>query len=290
MDPMASFHRLRGVLRANAGFSMLGGVFALAGFAPVDAVLGTGNRLVVAMCGLGLIAFAVVVAVIPASPPGRARRGAVVVSLSDATWCVGTAALLVAVDLRAGGVAVLVGIAVVVAGFGLAQARLALRSSGIDADADVPEHVHLEHTMDAPAHRVWPLLADHDLYGRLAPNLSRVEVVGGAGVGMQRRCYSTSGRGWSERCVLWNEGSRFAVEVDTSDYPYPLAVMRGAWSVVPVADDRSRVSMDFELVPRRGIFGALFVIVMLAGFRPVLRRIVSGWQRALATATPAASV
>lgn len=277
------------MLRTNAVFSLVGGVVALVAFAPVDTMLGTGSRVVVAACGVGLIAFAVFVADVAASSPGSARRRAVVVSIADGMWCAGTAVLLAAVDVTGAGVVLLVAIALVVAAFGLIQVVLVRRSAGIDPGVAVPERIHVEHVIDAASDHVWPLLTDHDLYGRLAPNLSRVEVLGGAGVGMQRRCYDTLGRGWSERCVLWDEGSRFAVDVDTSDYPYPLDVMRGSWGVERLGTDRSIVTMDFELVPRRGLAGALFVIVMLAGFRPVLTRIVRGWQRSL-PADSAASV
>ncbi len=282
MDPSRAFHSLRGVLRANAVFSIVGGVVALVAFAPVDSLLGTGSRPAVAACGLGLIVFAVFVAHVAASSPGPARGRAVIVSIADAMWCAATAALLAVMDLTLAGDVLLVTIAVIVAAFGVAQVVLVRRSAGLDPDIAVPERIHVEHVIDAGSDLVWPLLTDHDLYGRLAPNLSRVEVVDGSGVGMQRRCYDTLGRGWSERCVLWDEGSRFAVDVDTSDYPYPLDVMRGSWGVEPIGTDRSLVTMDFELVPRRGPAGALFVIVMLAAFRPVLDRIVRGWQQSLA--------
>jgi hypothetical protein len=46
------------------------------------------------------------------------------------------------------------------------------------ADIEVVQAVRL--LTAAPAD-VWPLLTDHDLYGRLAPNLSNVEVISEAG-------------------------------------------------------------------------------------------------------------
>ena len=132
----------------------------------------------------------------------------------------------------------------------------------------------------APPSAVWPLLTDHELYGRLAPNLSRVEVVDGEGVGMQRRCHDSLGRGWNETCTLWDEGHEHGVEVDTSDYPYPLKVMRGRWGVEPDADG-SLIIMHFEFVPRPGVVGAIFAALMLVGFRPVMGRIMRGWERQL---------
>ena len=112
-------------------------------------------------------------------------------------------------------------------------------------------------------------------------------MLGGEGAGTQRRCYDTLGRGWNETCTLWDEGRQFAVDVDTSDYPYPLRTMRGRWAVEPDGD-RSTVSMDFEFVPRSGVLGGVFVATMLLAFKPVVRRILRGWEREL-TAVHAAA-
>jgi len=63
--------------------------------------------------------------------------------------------------------------------------------------------------------------------------------------------------------------------------------MRGRWAVEPDGD-RSTVTMDFELVPRPGVLGGVFVATMLLAFKPVVRRILRGWEREL-TAVHAAA-
>lgn len=287
MHSTAAFHHLRGTLRANAAFSATGGLVALVGFAPIDSVLGIGNRLVVAVTGAGLLVFAALVVAVAAFEPRRVLRGTLAISIADLSWVAATAVVLAAVDLDRAP-PILGGVALVVAAFAVAQLRLRIAASGMtDLDSVVPERVHVERRLAAPASDVWPLLTDHDLYGRLAPNLSRVEVLGGEGAGMQRRCYDTLGRGWNETCTLWDEGRQFAVDVDTSDYPYPLHTMRGRWEVEPDGD-RSMVSMDFELVPRPGVLGGVFVATMLVVFKPVVRRILRGWERELAAVHAAA--
>lgn len=77
----------------------------------------------------------------------------------------------------------------------------------------------------APPSQVWPLLTDHDLYGRLAPNLSKVEVISDSGQPLRRRCTNTAGQAWEETCTLWEEGRRFDVNVDLTRYPYPLQLI-----------------------------------------------------------------
>ena len=61
----------------------------------------------------------------------------------------------------------------------------------------------------------WQVMIDHEGYADVAYNLSKVEVVSGRGLGMCRRCYDTSGRGWGETCTLWEEGRAYAFSVDT---------------------------------------------------------------------------
>lgn len=288
VDPTAAFHHLRGALRANAAFSATGGLVALVGFAPIDGVLGTGNRPLVAAAGAGLLVFAAFVLAVAALVPRRVLRGTLAISIADLSWVAATAVVFVAADLDWAAAPILGGVALVVAGFAVAQLRLRVAASRMtDLDSPVPERIHVERRLAAPASDVWPLLTDHDLYGRLAPNLSRVEVLGGEGTGMRRRCYDTLGRGWNETCTLWDEGRQFAVDVDTSDYPYPIQTMRGRWAVEPDGD-RSTVSMDFELVPRPGVLGGVFVATMLVAFKPVVGRILRGWERELTAAHAAA--
>jgi len=288
VDSTAALHHLRGTLRANAAFSATGGLVALVGFAPIDSVLGIGNRLVVAVTGVGLLVFAALVVAVAAFEPRRMVRGTLAISIADLSWIAATAVVFAAVDLYRAAAPILGGVALMVAAFAVAQLWLRIAASRMtDLDSPVPERVHVERRLAAPASDVWPLLTDHDLYGRLAPNLLRVEVLGGEGAGMQRRCYDTLGRGWNETCTLWDAGRQFAVDVDTSDYPYPLHTMRGRWQVEPDGD-RSTVSMDFELVPRPGVLGGVFVATMLVVFKPVVRRILRGWERELAAVHAAA--
>lgn len=290
MDPLRSFHRLRGVLRANASFSGAGGLVALVGCAPVDRLLGTGNRPLVAATGAGLLGFAGVVLAAASHEPRGVRRAAPLVIVADAAWVVATAVVVGVVDLEPAGVVVLVAVAVVVGSFAVAQARLAAATRLLaDLDAPVAESVRVEHRFEAPPAAVWPVVTDHELYGRLAPNLSKVEVVEGQGTGMRRRCEDTLGRGWNETCTLWDEGHEYAVAVDTADHPYPLREMEGHWAVRPDGGG-SLVTMRFRFVPRPGVAGGAFAAVMLLAFRPVLRRIRRGWERELASRASTAAL
>ena len=102
----------------------------------------------------------------------------------------------------------------------------------------------------------------------------------------QRSCTDASGRSWSETCTLWEPGRRFDVDVDTSDYPYPLAQMQGSWRVEPADPNGSTVGMTFAFQPTPGIRGRPLVAVMHLTFPPILKRIVRGWIRVATTNPP----
>src|SRR6266542_1975188 len=128
--------------------------------------------------------------------------------------------------------------------------------------------------------RVWPPLTDHELYGRLAPNLTTVEVISAAGEPLRRRCTNTAGDGWEETCTLWEDGRRFAVDVDTGHYPYPILLMRGLWQVDPHPAG-SRVTMRFVYRAQPSVTGGLFAIVFRLLFTLALDRIFRGWRTRL---------
>ncbi len=149
------------------------------------------------------------------------------------------------------------------------------------AEADPRRVVTLTVVRDiqvAPA-VAWRVMTDHVGYADVADNLSRVEVVDGHGLGMRRRCFDTKRRGWTERCVVWEEGRRFSFLVDTAaaDYPYPLQRLQGTWALEPVADG-TRVRMDFAATAKGGRFGHVVLLAMRWPARRLAERLLAKWE------------
>lgn len=259
---------LRAALRTNAAFSLLSGlVLACCGW----------WYLPLLPAGMAVAGFGLVVAGIAAVPANQLRRKAIPVIVADMLWV--TASIIVVAEVRLpAAVAIAAGVVAaavaVLAGWQTAGLA-ATRPSDPLADLDI---IEASRHLPVPPHRVWPLLTDDRLYGRLAPNLSSVEVISQPGETLRRRCTSTSGRHWQETCTLWDEGRRYAVEVDTSAYPYPLTVMRGLWQVDPRSPG-STITMRFALQATPTIRGGLFVLFMRLMFGPALSRIFKGWER-----------
>jgi hypothetical protein len=276
---------LRSMLRANAVFSVVCGLMLVAAGWWVAAPWGLGPAVVPPVVGVGVAAFGVLVAWLAVQPGAVLRRWAVAVVVADLGWVAGSVGLLVMESLPGPGAVAVGAVAAVVAGLAVGQVAglAAVRDSDPLADVEV---MQVERVLATPPAAVWPLITDHDLYGRLAPNLSTVEVISETGAPLRRRCVNTAGQGWEETCTLWEDGRRFAVAVDTTRYPYPLILMRGLWQVDPHPAG-SRVTMRFAYRAAPSVRGGLFAIALRVLFPPALNRILRGWQQRSERPTPA---
>ncbi|MGD9702877.1 MAG: SRPBCC family protein [Ilumatobacteraceae bacterium] len=278
--------RLRNTLRLNAATSLAGGALAAVAPSRVDGWLDTGHAGSVRVVGLGLAVFVVGVVITAGARMSRLLRWVPVVVVGDAVWVLASVVTIFAGWYAVAGDLIVGAVAVMVAAFAFAQCAgwLRTRSSIVDLvavdEAPPVEVVHVERQVSVDPGRAWAIVTDHDLYGRLAPNLSRVHATTGNGPGLERTCTNRKGHAWTESCTLWDDGHRFDIAVDTSNYPYPLDVMSGSWSVTahPHDPNRCTVGMDFRYQPTRSIAGRLFAGLMQAAFPFVLRRIVAGWR------------
>jgi ribosome-associated toxin RatA of RatAB toxin-antitoxin module len=138
----------------------------------------------------------------------------------------------------------------------------------------------LQRRIDATADEAWKVIADVEGYHRLAAVLSRVELLAGEGEGMERRCYDTRGRGWTETCTLWQEGSRYTFAVDTSTYPPPLRQLlrrfEGTWTVEPEGS-ASRIGAHFRVEPRFGFAGRALLRLMGRKAKQQLDDLLDRW-------------
>lgn len=235
-----SAQRLRNILRLNAATSMVTGLVMTIAPSAVDRILGTGQPGWVRVVGLGLFVFAVEVAVVAGSRTSRLTRWSPMIIAADTAWVATSVATTAAGWFAPQGAALAAATAGMVATFAVLQwrhyARLRHASSTEIEEQPPIEITAFATTIVAPTDQVWLVITDHDLYGRLAPNLSAVQATGPDGPGLTRTCTSRNGQEWHETCTLWDNGHRYEVAVDTSSYPYPLTQMRGAWYVEPTGD------------------------------------------------------
>ena len=141
------------------------------------------------------------------------------------------------------------------------------------------QHYQTARKTDAPRADAWAVLSDHSGWGDHAPNLSKSEVVAGSGEGAVRRCYNSAGQGWSETCTLWQPGTRYVMEVDTSDYPYPLSVMRGTFDVDD-AGNGSIIRLRFDYKVKGGPAGRVLGLLLRPVFARTCKRLLDSLEQA----------
>ena len=105
---------LRTVLAVNAATSLTAGVAAVSAAPWLVDELGLGSEAWTRLVGLGLVLFAIDVAVAAAKATHRLRSAALAVSLADLSWVAATVVVLATVDLTSAGrvVAVVMGLGV----------------------------------------------------------------------------------------------------------------------------------------------------------------------------------
>jgi hypothetical protein len=271
--------RLRTLLRLNASFSAIAGAVAATAAGPVARALDVDGVWIVRAVGVGLVAYAADLLVVAALGHRRLGPVARAVAVADAAWVVGTAGLVAAGAVSGEGAMLLGLLAVPVAALAVGQWRAAAATvEGASSEAPPIEAVRVEVTSNADPAALWAAVGDHALFGRLAANLERVEVVEGEGEGLVRRCVARGGADWTETCTIWDPGHRHAVEVDPSGYPYPLATVGCLSYVEPDGAGAHRVGAVFQMQAEPRLTGHVMMLAMHLG-RPMLRRIVRGWER-----------
>lgn len=277
-------HSLPALFRLNAAFSAVTGVSALVARGVVADALAVPAP-AVTIVGIGLITFAAGLTVLSSRPVERLSGWGKAVSTADAGWVVASIAFLAAHTPEASGTALVLTTSMVVGA--LAAAQWASRDEGDNRRG--PRVIEVASDVDATADDLWEVMTDSDLYGRLAPNLSKVGEfsTGSDGTPTQRRCWDRLGKHWDETCTAWSPGQTYSVRVhtDAPDYPYPLRALRGMWSVAPLDPDRSRVTIRFEFDPRPGVAGSAFAASLFASGPAISKRIISGWAKEAAART-----
>lgn len=139
----------------------------------------------------------------------------------------------------------------------------------------------VKRSVNAPTDVVWRVMNDHPSYSDVADNISKVEVVSGDGLGMQRRCYGLKGENWTETCDLFEDGYTygFKVHTDAADYPYPISELEGRWSVVPHGSG-SQFTIDIHAIPKGNfLYRTMFRTVAKRRFKTILIDLANAWAK-----------
>lgn len=276
-------------LGLNAAFSLLIGADLLIAAGTAAQILfaepAAWHVMALRILGLGLILFGIDLFLM-ATNRFVTRQQVMLISAMDVGWILGSALLLVFAGshFSGAGTGIIVGVALFVAAFAIGQyigagkiippkSRASVRSSGGKLLATVTR------TVNAPGEAVWRVMTDHPSYADVADNISRVEVVSGKGLGMQRRCYGPKGENWLETCDLYEDGRAygFRIHTEAEDYPYPISQLHGQWSVAR-NEKGSEFSIDIEATPKGNFLTqTLFKSAAKRQFKTILVDLADAW-------------
>lgn len=280
---MQTSQPLRGALLANATFSLATGALAWAAPVAIAEHWGVSQPLFILALGPGLVLFSALL-LWTAMRPTLNPRLAFAITLADFGWVLGTVALLALAgdQLNGTGRAWVIVIAIVVAALGVSQllgiARL-YRGDGVYGGHRTT--LVAERRVAAPGADVWPLIADVEGYDEVAPNIAYSRIVSGERDQLVRECADHDGGTWCERAALWDEGRRYAFEIDTDapDYPYPFRALRGQWEVEPDGEACIiRMRFDFTL-PGGWLGDVMGATILVPKFEPIVETILDRWQQ-----------
>lgn len=133
--------------------------------------------------------------------------------------------------------------------------------------------------VEAPTETVWDVMADYPGYADVADNITKVEVLSGAGVGMKRRCQGPKGESWEEACEFFVPGRALGFRIDTEaeDYRYPISALSGEWLVKP-AGDGPEFSIKITTKPKGNALARwVFTMIAKQQFKTVLIDLADTW-------------
>ncbi|GJM04017.1 MAG: hypothetical protein DHS20C09_00080 [marine bacterium B5-7] len=101
---------------------------------------------------------------------------------------------------------------------------------------------------------VWEVLTDIKCFTDAGPDILRVEVLSGEGLGMIRRVHHRTSGSWEEECIEWEPQSHFTMQVRGDNYLLPVTYLR---RIISMKQKQKNVVINirYEYTPKYGPFG-----------------------------------
>lgn len=255
---------LRLALAGNAAFSFSSGALMVASPATVGNWLGYPSPYVYTVMGIGLILFAAEL-IYQATRDRLPTWRSLIASFADFSWVLGSIALLLFFPhlFSTLGVLMIVSVAFVVLGFGIAQVFGIDRAHRVGT-VNVYRHCIMMETA-ASASRMWKVIEDMGGISKYMPSLVHSEILNGEtpGVGAVRFCRDNAGRQWSKECIDFkpHRGYTLRFHSEAPDFPYPASSMVGGWEIHPIGLG-SRVMVWWELTPKSPLLAPMLMPIL----------------------------
>lgn len=274
---------LRAALATNCVFSALTGLSMLVFPVGVASWIEFSSVAVLQIVGALLVLFAALLlsAIWPGSRP---QPIALLASLGDFGWVVGTVALGVFAPglLSSFGWGVATVVALIVLTCGIWQV-VGINLSYRDKSRPGWVRLCIETQMDVSPAAVWQVVSDLEAIADHSPQLASSLLVGTADETgrVMRECRDTSGKCWTEHIQLDQHGMQLNAEFDTQKpgFPFPFAQMQGGWQIDP-SQDGATVKVWWSMIPQSRMFALFFLPVLDLSIRRSLRRTLDNIRKA----------
>lgn len=137
--------------------------------------------------------------------------------------------------------------------------------------------------IDAPANRVWGVIADYYNVQMFHPFVEKVDRLSekSCGLGAKRRCNLYNNTSVVEEVIEWDEGNSFVVL--SRDAPMVVEV-EGGMRVEVLDEHTSLVTLSIHYIPKWGLLGKLLDFLLLrVSFRFVLSRVLKSLKQHIET-------
>jgi uncharacterized protein YndB with AHSA1/START domain len=138
--------------------------------------------------------------------------------------------------------------------------------------------VVVEEIVAAPIEQVWKTWDDFGVVARFAPNLKKSFLEQGSaktGLGAKRHCDMADGKNFlKEEIVEYIPNERLVIDI--YDGSMPLESGTGAFDLVAMDSNHTKVTMTMDFVPKFGVAGKMMMGAMKPKFRQQLRAMLKG--------------
>ncbi|GGD04016.1 type II toxin-antitoxin system RatA family toxin [Hyunsoonleella pacifica] len=267
---------LQKYLTANAAFSSLNGLLAIAFKQKLETIFDVEPSNFFMVLGVLLLYFAITLTV----EIKKQRALAVLwIIIQDMLWVIGSVILLVwnPFDISTTGNLIIGIVAFIVLQLGIGQAKGLARID--EGSKKGLKQFRFKRKVKGSKAKVWQIISDVANYHEVAPNIDESAIISGEKKGLVRSC--THGNdSWTETCSLWEEEKQYAFVVNTNapDYPYPLKSLKGTWIVNEISNNRNEIIMIFDFEYRKPIQNILVHPLMKYKFTKVCKKLLDNWQ------------
>ncbi len=127
--------------------------------------------------------------------------------------------------------------------------------------------VEVDKRVKGDSQTIWQVITNAQFFAEAAPNILRVEELGGEATSLSRRIHHKSGRNWEEHCKQWQPQDKFTMQISTENYPLPVSSIQRTISMQQMKRS-TLITIQYDYTAQ---YGPLGFFIDKYQIRPVLK-------------------